>query len=148
MRREETVTMSKRRVQELEDIEHKYKSEVPMYRACIAIMYNSKGTDFNFRQVDSKLAKSLSYNSRKDMIIDLKNKGYMNEDEETHIQKSLSSHLRTTPSGSTVSISRELVMELSKDRGCDIDIDKILAYAVETTKGIEEANNDKFLQLE
>lgn len=145
MRREETVTLPKKRLEELLDIETKYNNEIYVYRACIGIMYNSKGTDFNFRIVDSKLAKSLQYNSRQDMIRDLEYKGYIKWGS---LCKSLSSELTTTPSGSRVSISRELVMDLSKERGCDIDTDKIFAYAVETTKGIEESNNDKFLKIE
>lgn len=148
MRREETVEIPKRRHEELLDIENKYNNETTRYKACIWVMYNSRGVDFNFRVVDSKLAKSLAYNSRKDMIIDLKNKGYMKEDEETHTQKSLSSDLITTPSGSKVSISMDLVMTLSRERDCSMTIDKILAYAIETTKGIDEANSDKFLKIE
>lgn len=144
MRNSDTVTITKEMYGEFLE----YKRRCIVFGRCIAIMYNSKGTDFNFRIVDSKLAKSLGYNSRKDMIIDLKHKGYMKEDEETHTQKSLSSQLTTTPSGSTVSISRELVIALSEDRGCCIDTDKIFAYAVETTKGIEESSNDKFLKIE
>lgn len=83
MRNSDTVTITKEMFGEFLE----YKRRCIVFGRCIAIMYNSKGTDFNFRIVDSKLAKSLGYNSRKDMIIDLKHKGYMKEDEETHTQK-------------------------------------------------------------